>query len=111
MIAMASEIISVLIVWSTVCSGADQRKHQSSASLAFPPVNGGLPSQRARNAENASIWLRRHAWASYYTLWVADIDDVYNIAFPQIKLSKLFEPKTLWQLKIVKLGQGRISFC
>ena len=33
--AMASLIIGVSIVYSTVCSGADQRKHQSSASLAF----------------------------------------------------------------------------
>ena len=33
--AMASQIISLKIVYSTVYSGADQRKHQSSASLAF----------------------------------------------------------------------------
>ena len=33
--AMASQIASLTIVYSTVCSGADQSKHQSSASLAF----------------------------------------------------------------------------
>ena len=33
--AMASRITSLTIVYSTVYSGADQRKHQSSASLAF----------------------------------------------------------------------------
>ena len=33
--ALASQITSVSIVYSTVCSGADQRKHQSSGSLAF----------------------------------------------------------------------------
>ena len=33
--AMAYEITSLTIVYSTVYSGADQRKHQSSASLAF----------------------------------------------------------------------------
>ena len=33
--AMASQITSLIIVYSTVYSGADQRKHQSSASLAF----------------------------------------------------------------------------
>ena len=38
MSAMASQINSVPIVCSTVCSGADQRKHQSSASLAFVRV-------------------------------------------------------------------------
>ena len=35
MSAIASQITSVSIVYSTVCSGSDQRKHQSSASLAF----------------------------------------------------------------------------
>ena len=35
MSAMAPRIISVLIVFSTVNSGADRGKHQSSASLAF----------------------------------------------------------------------------
>ena len=35
MSAMASQIISVSIVYSTVGPGADQRKQQSSASLAF----------------------------------------------------------------------------
>ena len=34
-ITMASQITSLAIVYSTVYSGADQRKHQSSASLAF----------------------------------------------------------------------------
>ena len=33
--AMASQITGVPIVTSTVCSCSDQRKHQSSASLAF----------------------------------------------------------------------------
>ena len=33
--AMASQITSLAIVYSTVYSGADQRKHQSSASPAF----------------------------------------------------------------------------
>ena len=35
MSAMASQITNLTIVYSTVYSGADQRKHQSSASLAF----------------------------------------------------------------------------
>ena len=35
MSAMASQFISLTIVYSSVYSGADQRKHQSSASLAF----------------------------------------------------------------------------
>ena len=39
MSAMASQITGITIVYSTVYSGADQRKHQSSASQAF--VGGG----------------------------------------------------------------------
>ena len=35
MSTIASQITSLTIVYSTVYSGADQRKHQSSASLAF----------------------------------------------------------------------------
>ena len=35
MSSTASQITSLTIVYSTVYSGADQRKHQSSASLAF----------------------------------------------------------------------------
>ena len=35
MCTMAPQITSLTIVYSTVSSGADQRKHQSSASLAF----------------------------------------------------------------------------
>ena len=64
---MESQITGVSIVCLTVCSCADQRKHQSSASLAFErgiyrsvyrglwegnlPVTGEFPSQKASNAE------------------------------------------------------------
>ena len=56
---VAFQITSLTIVYSTVYSGADQRKHQSSASLAFvgdSPVTGEFPAQKASNAENGSIW-------------------------------------------------------
>ena len=43
---MASQITDVLIVYSIVCPGADQRNRQSPASLA-----DGFPLQRASNAE------------------------------------------------------------
>ena len=33
--AMASQITSLTVIYSTVYSGADQRKYQSSAALAF----------------------------------------------------------------------------
>ena len=52
MSAMASEITSHTIVYLSVYSGADQRKHQSSASLAFVrgiprwPVNSRIKGQQ-----------------------------------------------------------------
>ena len=53
MSVMASQITRLTIVYSTIYSGADQRKHQSSMSLAF--VTGEFPAQMASNAENVSI--------------------------------------------------------
>ena len=62
---MASQITGVSIVCSTVGSGADQRKHQSSASLPFVqgPVTGEFPAQKSSKAENVSIWWRHHEMA------------------------------------------------
>ena len=51
--AISSQITSLMLVFSTVYSAVDHRKHQSSASLAF--VRG-----MASNAENVSIWWRHH---------------------------------------------------
>ena len=73
---MASQITSVSMVCSTVCSGADQRKHQSSASQASvgggggggnSPVTREFPSQTVSNAENISISWRHHAIEQYLT--------------------------------------------
>ena len=55
MSATASQITGVSIVYSTFCSGADQRRHQSSASLAFAlrihrwPVNSPHKGPVTRN--------------------------------------------------------------
>ena len=62
--AMASQITSATMVYSTIYLDEDQRKHQSSASHAFfsrnSPVTGEFPAQQSSNAENASIWWRHH---------------------------------------------------
>ena len=57
---ISSQITSLTIVYSTVYSDADQRKHQSSAPLAFVCGTGEFPTQIASNAENVSIWWRHH---------------------------------------------------
>ena len=73
---MASHITSLMIVYSTVYSGTDQRKHHSSASVAFvnSPVTGEFPAQRASNAENVSIWWRHHG-----VIQMQEIIKVWNI--------------------------------
>ena len=59
---MAPQITSVSIICSAVCSGADQRKHQSVIGLCDgnSPVTGEFPAQSASNAENFAIWWRHH---------------------------------------------------
>ena len=64
---MASQITSLTIVYSTVYSGADQRKHESSGSLAFEQAreftgDRWFPAPMVSNAENGSIWWRHHDW-------------------------------------------------
>ena len=60
-------------VYPTVCSGTYQRKHQSSASLAFVmgihrwPVDSLTKGQSPGNAESVSIWWRHHEPA--LSLW------------------------------------------
>ena len=70
MSTMASLITSLTIVYSTVYLGVDQRKHQSSALLAFVREftgDGEFPAQMASNAENVSIWWRHHGPLECYT--------------------------------------------
>ena len=56
MVANASQITRLTIVYSAVYSDAHQRKQQSSAS----PVPGEFPAQMASYAEKVSIWGRHH---------------------------------------------------
>ena len=67
MSVMASQITNLTIVCSTVYLGTDQRKHQSSASLAFVRGTGDqeFPAKRASNAENVIIWWRHHDHAVF----------------------------------------------
>ena len=62
--AIASQITSLTIVYSIIYLDADQRKHQSSASLAFVREftrTGEFPAQMASYAKNVSLWWRHHA--------------------------------------------------
>ena len=69
MTTMASQITSLAVVYSTVYSDADQRKHQSSTSQTPK-----LFAQMASDAENVSIWWRHHAprktyFITYYVIY------------------------------------------
>ena len=70
--AMASQFTSLAIVYSIVYSGADKKKHQSSAPLAFvkgnSPVTGEFRAQMVSNAENVSIWWRHHGKCYYVNI-------------------------------------------
>ena len=77
MSAMTSQITGVSIDCWAVCLGADQRKNQSSASLAFvrgihAPVTGEFSEQRVSNAGNVSIWWRHHAVHTHTAKWVPE---------------------------------------
>ena len=80
MSAMTSQVTSLTIVYSNVYSGADQRKHQSPASLAV--VRGiqrcqvNFPNKGVSNADNVPIWWRHHEnmfcvlpWSLCCVLW------------------------------------------
>ena len=76
MSAMAYQITGVSTVYSTVCSGADQRKYQSSAALVFvggnSPVTGEFAVQRDSKAENISFW-----W--FYQVYIEKNDTVVTV--------------------------------
>ena len=55
MSAMASQITSLTIVYSTVYSGADTRKHKKNLCVTGLSA-GNSPAQRVSNAENGPIW-------------------------------------------------------
>ena len=65
MSAMASQITSLTIVYSTIYSKPRLKKTSKLCVTGLcegnPPVTGECPSQRASNAENVSIWWRHHA--------------------------------------------------
>ena len=61
--AMASQITSLTIVYSTVYSGADKKTSKlrvTSLCAGNLPRTGEFPDQMASNAENVSIWWRHH---------------------------------------------------
>ena len=81
MSVMASQITSVLIIYLTLWSGTDQRKHQSSMSLAIMQGIHRWPA-KGQYVENVSIWWHHHGWApckepvmwSFYVFFVLSLN-------------------------------------
>ena len=73
--AMASEITSVSIVYSNICWGTDQRKHQSTASLAFVrrihrwPVNSPHNRPVTRKMAPFDDVIMTHVWNRHSVCW------------------------------------------
>ena len=101
---VAPQITGVSIVCPTVCSGADQRKHQSPASLFF---RGEYTSYRwilpTKGLQNVSIWWRHHSrgvtqhWLTKlifarHFLSGSDKISVWKCAFQCVTMSLCIEP-------------------
>ena len=63
---MASQINSLTIVYSAVNSGADQRKHQSSASLLFMR---GIPREPVNSPHNLPVTRKMFPFDDVIMLW------------------------------------------
>ena len=78
MTTMASQITSISIVYLTVCSGPDQRKDQSSASLAFVrgihrwPVNSSHKRPVTRKMVPFDDVIMNHWWPTEAIIWPSD---------------------------------------
>ena len=83
--SMASQIISLAIVYSTVYSGADQRKHQRTASLAFVrgihrwPVNSPHKGPVTRKILMTSSW--ENAYNPHRMWWCISTATTYFLEF------------------------------
>ena len=82
MSAMASQITGVSIVYSTVCSSEDQRKHQSPVSLTFVrgihrwPVNSphkGLVTRKIFPFDDAIMMISPFQWRCIWYYLLADV--------------------------------------
>ena len=104
MSTIASQITSLTIVYATVYSGADQRKHQSSASLAFVqgPVNSPHKGPVTRKMfpfddvtmGYSTVCITKHMWLSRLASsdWgkISHILDFRHNPFDRIETSNTF---------------------
>ena len=89
--AMASQISSLTIVYSTVYSGADKKKHQSSVSLAFVGEFTGSPhkgpvTRKMFPFDDVIICSAKNVWPVYLQLpwWLTILIIAFYIRVSQI---------------------------
>ena len=104
MTAVASEITSLTIVYSTVYSGADQRKHQSSASLAFVMGTGLLRNPHVKSSVN-----QHEFWNTIWNLiefssWPKYLVQFPDLLMPSYLLRKLLVSSSSDALKMIAVG-------
>ena len=117
MSAMASQITSVPIVYLTVCSGTDQRKHQSSASLAFVrgihwwPVNSphkGPVTRKIFPFDGVIVKIQIHIFISskqfskerangIFSLWCGLSVSTHSKATPQGRQAEPWWRASIWR--------------
>ena len=102
MCTMASQTPGVSIVGSTICTGADQRKHQSSASLASVREIHRSPVVSPRKGPVGQIITCQHC-----TLISVRIFMIYGLQYNLI----LFASRRCMAQVCYLTGNGRIYFC
>ena len=120
--AIASQITSLTIVYSTVYSDADTKKTSKLRVTGLCAGNslgtGEFPAQMASNAENVSIWWRHHAVQCQWSYpegygWTDHMNTqgTANIAKKKIKLMEWNHVHaTLWDVLYAVPACGEI-FC
>ena len=107
--AMASEITSLTIVYSTVYSGADQRKHQSSALLVFvqkwPVTRKMFPFDdviRDFKYDPSAGAKRRLLYQTTSCIVMSIVNDVTNLLFHVSLCSMIFDHNAHMMLIILQ---------
>ena len=94
---MVSQITSISIVHSTVCSGTDQRNHQSSATLTFVR---GIHRWAVNSPHKGSV-----------TRKMFPFDDVIMIWLLRCQLSYWWKQRGCFNLKMLSYQYRKTSFC
>ena len=104
--AIASQITSLAIVYSTAYSDADQRKHQSSASLAFVwgshrgPVNSPHKLPVTRKMFPFDDVLVSHSLVRFFsTITFYEVRYGHDVCYTVFGFWKLFDEPSSWSIK------------